>query len=194
MHQLVTDLAKFRKTLRKAYIRAEIVSPDKSPGQEEVDMLEALKLEMTDSVLAMARSETHLFKAIQAIGMLQSASMMIRVFLTLAKVLAEIPTNEQGYPDDTPGGSGWTWLAKQAELSICIGCLDQLGWAWGDVSRIVDHITTCLETMEPTAEELAAYPKVAKSPEAVRVAIKRQQDIARNAMVVEAALKLWPPM
>lgn len=56
---------------------------------------------------------------------------MIRVLLAIAQFLSEIPTNEQGYPSNTAGGSGWTWETKQKEVGYCTAALAQLvsdGW------------------------------------------------------------------
>ena len=53
---------------------------------------------------------------------------MIRVLVATAQFLAEVPTNEQGYPSDTLGGHGWTWEAKQQEVGQCVEALYQIGW------------------------------------------------------------------
>lgn len=66
---------------------------------------------------------------------------MIRVLIASAQFMAEVPTNEQGYPTTTVsnylhctepsptaqlGGSGWTWTEKQRQVGICTDALYQI--------------------------------------------------------------------
>lgn len=58
--------------------------------------------------------------------MMQGACMMLRMVLSMSQFLAEIPTNEQGYPMTSPGGNGWTWETKQRDIEVCVETLHQM--------------------------------------------------------------------
>lgn len=51
---------------------------------------------------------------------------MVRVLIASGQFLAEVPTNEQGYPVATLGGCGWTWEEKQRVVSVCSDALYQI--------------------------------------------------------------------
>lgn len=68
-----------------------------------------------------------------------AASIMIRVVIASGQFMAEVPTNEQGYPSSTVsqytlewlnwsqlGGYDWTWEEKQRCISICTDALYQI--------------------------------------------------------------------
>ncbi|WVQ82735.1 hypothetical protein IAT38_004867 [Cryptococcus sp. DSM 104549] len=252
MHQCLREQLEFRKTLKTAYIVAasegsspESVGESTSSGStgegraggkgtggsadkvwdaahQHVDMLEALSRESVDVLLKTCRAQIGMFKTIIPTGIIQTASILLRVLVATAQLLAEVPCNEQGYPSDTPGGYGWTWETKRKEIEICTEALYQVGWAWADVAEVLDSIMVTMERLTPTLAELEAWKTRMAEKEAraqsdgladivdellgteipvVRgdereQATKRivEEDNRRGEEVMEAVMKYWPPI
>lgn len=126
MQQLIQQLLHFRRRLHEAYVHNDMLPAQARPETARVAALEELHSESIDILLANVRAQVPLFESLMPTGLIQGGSMLIRVLLASAQFLAEVPTNEQGYPNNTRGGVDWTWDNKQAEVGCCIKALHQL--------------------------------------------------------------------
>lgn len=126
MQQMVQQLLDFRRRLHEAYIFDDTIPLQAQPEAARVAALEELNSQSIDILLANARAQAPLFKGLLPTGFIQGGSMIIRILLACAQFLAEVPTNEQGYPSHTRGGVDWTWENKQAEVDCCVKALHQL--------------------------------------------------------------------
>ncbi|ORY29363.1 hypothetical protein BCR39DRAFT_175406 [Naematelia encephala] len=190
IHQVVREQLDFRRDLAKMYIHTTDSSP--KPGVDDVDMLEQLHMQSVDNLLQTCRAQTRMFEKLLPTGILQTASVLLRILIATAQFLAEVPCNEQGYPANTLGGSGWTWAQKQQEVGCCVDALYQLGWAWADVSEVLDSVMVSMERMQPTPDELKAYHS---SPPEVDQAIVFKQQLAAEMedAGLRSAMVFWPP-
>ena len=125
--------------------------------------------------------------------------------------MAEIPTNEQGYPSQTVsslprsadaqlGGCGWTWDTKQREIATLTDCLYQIGWgkvkhlrdlvsAWADVGDVVEAVLLTMERMTPSPVQLQAYRgQISESIARQRELVEKEGNDA-----IDAGLRFWPP-
>ncbi|WRT64319.1 uncharacterized protein IL334_001251 [Kwoniella shivajii] len=166
-------------------------------GKENVELLERLNKESVDALLLSCRGQVRMLESIIPTGVIQSASIMLRVLIATAQLLAEVPTNEQGYPDITPGGYGWTWNTKQAEVNICVEALHQVGWAWADVGDTLDSVALTMERMTPSPDILAAYTAKQQDSESKpsnEIIRMREEDNKASEKSVNAVLAFWPPI
>ncbi|WVR06037.1 hypothetical protein IAU60_003065 [Kwoniella sp. DSM 27419] len=205
MHQIIREQLDFWKTVTTS--SAYIVTPsDRSPsssspphssaGQQNVERLEALNKESVDELLRICRAQIGMLKAIIPTGIIQAASILLRVLMATAQLLAEVPTNEQGYPDTTPGGYGWTWETKQKEVDVCIEALHQVGWAWADVGDVLDSVMLTMERMTPSPEALSNWRrKQARDDSKVNQDMLRSmaRQAEQNQRAMDTVLQFWPP-
>ncbi|WWD09590.1 hypothetical protein V865_007718 [Kwoniella europaea PYCC6329] len=213
IHQLIRDQLAFWKSCQPpsspAFIstpsdRSSSTTPPSKPGQgntrafHNIELLERLNKESIDGLLLSCRSQIHMLKAFLPTGVIQSAAVLLRVLLATAQLLAEVPTNEQGYPDHTPGGHGWTWEAKQKEMDICLEALHQVGWAWADVAEVCDSVALTMERMTPSPEEISAWnsrhQQTTESRSREYVARMKEAEAQASVNAVEAVLTFWPPV
>ncbi|WVO16899.1 hypothetical protein L204_104585 [Cryptococcus depauperatus] len=204
IHQVLREQLTFRQSLSSACIIASEDSPAStlsgnlpiedsfwSATQSYVEMLETLKRDSIDMLLKTCRAQTEMFKTILPTGIIQTATILQRNLISTAQLLAEIPTNEQGYPDDTPGGYDWTWEVKQREVNCCTDALYQMGWAWADVTTALDKLMITMKQMTPTPEELETYKSRRKYNS--KAASRKEQELKANEEVLSAAMRHWPP-
>ncbi|WWC99868.1 hypothetical protein V866_006777 [Kwoniella sp. B9012] len=213
IHQLIRDQLAFWKSCQPpsspAFIstpsdRSSSTTPSSKPGQgntrasHNIELLERLNKESIDGLLLSCRSQIHMLKAFLPTGVIQSAAVLLRVLLATAQLLAEIPTNEQGYPDHTPGGHGWTWEAKQKEMDVCLEALHQVGWAWADVAEVCDSVALTMERMTPSPEKISAWNSRHQHTNESRsreyVARMKEAEAQASINAVEAVLTFWPPV
>ena len=155
-----------------------------------IEKLELLHMQSVDVLLHSSRNQISMIKTLLPTGQMQTASSFLRVVIATAMFLAEVPTNEQGYPYDTVGGHGWTWEVKQREVGVCIDALYQLGWAWGDVHDVLEGVAVSMERMTPKQETLDAYT----TPVPVeRIAKQLQKEAEDGERVIREALCFWAP-
>ncbi|KAL7419256.1 hypothetical protein Q5752_006093 [Cryptotrichosporon argae] len=190
-HQAIQDQLDFRKSFQAAHIEA---SNDGSPRTSDVALLENLYKRSVEVLLEMCRSQVFMFEVLLPTGIMQSAVFM-RNLIATSQFLAEVPTNEQGYPDATPGGTGWTWAAKQKEVNICIDALYQLGWAWGDIAAVLDDVMLAMERMQPSSEEIERYAATCAADTTARhaAASRKEQEMDLDQRLYAKALSFWPP-
>ncbi|WVQ62006.1 uncharacterized protein L199_000139 [Kwoniella botswanensis] len=213
IHQLIRDQLAFWRSCQPpstpAFIstpsdRSSSTTPPSKPGQgnarafHNIELLERLNKESIDGLLFSCRSQIHMLKAFLPTGVIQSAAVLLRVLLATAQLLAEIPTNEQGYPDHTPGGHGWTWEAKQKKMDVCLEALHQVGWAWADVAEVCDSVALTMERMTPSPEEISAWnsrhQQTNESRSREYVARMKEAEARASVNAVEAVLTFWPPV
>lgn len=216
IHQLIREQLEFRKTLSSAYIAASQDHPDPyktlndesrdeargvwTTAQSHVQILEDLSSQSIDIMLRSCRAQVGMFKALMPTGTIQTAMLLLRELIATAQFLAEVPTNEQGYPDDTPGGYDWTWEKKQEEMNCCIEALYQVGWAWADVADVLDKIMVTMERLTPTPAQLAAYKErvasrpPSQTPKMTEAARRREQEKKDDEAALKAVLSHWPPV
>nr|XP_018267342.1 uncharacterized protein I303_01328 [Kwoniella dejecticola CBS 10117]OBR89500.1 hypothetical protein I303_01328 [Kwoniella dejecticola CBS 10117] len=212
MHQLIRDLLDFWKTL--PVVSASITTPSDStshsspsssssgqqrsfvPGMRNIELLERLSRESVDGLLANCRSHIGMLKSILPTGVIQSASILLRVLMSMAQLLSEVPTNEQGYPSSTPGGYGWTWETKQKSVDTCLEALHQVGWAWADVGPICDSVALTMERLTPSQEEIAAWQTknhASPSRPSTEIVRAKEEDEKASEQAVKSVLAFWPP-
>lgn len=191
VHQVVEDMAKFRKAILASY--GDDASIQKEQETARLKQIERLQSASIDHLLVITRAQTPLFKNLLPTGMLQASSMMLRVLLFTTEFLSQVPTNEQGYPDTTAGGIDWTWATKQREVGHCLQALFQFGWAWSDVSDSLVKVRATMRRMQPDVQQLMAYAAKSK-PRGYRALItRRQSELDRDARTLDAAMLYWPP-
>ncbi|ODN92017.1 hypothetical protein L198_05689 [Cryptococcus wingfieldii CBS 7118] len=210
-HDLIREQLEFRKTLSSAYIVAsedtESVMGGDVPeirriwkaAQSHLEMMQALDRESVDMLLSTCRGQVHMFKTAMHTGIMQTATLILRVLIFTTKFLCGVPTNEQGYPTSTRGGHDWTWARKQEEVGHCVEALYQIGWAWGDVGPVLDDIERTMERHSRTHEELSMFqgilqtaPKETSEAEGARE--RRQERKESDEKAIEAVMRFWPPI
>ncbi|ODO05844.1 hypothetical protein I350_04905 [Cryptococcus amylolentus CBS 6273] len=208
-HDLIREQLEFRKTLSSAYIVAsedtESVMGGDVPeirriwkaAQSHLEMMQALDRESVDMLLSACRGQVHMFKTAMHTGIMQTATLILRVLIFTTKFLCGVPTNEQGYPTSTRGGRDWTWARKQEEVGHCVEALYQIGWAWGDVGPVLDDIERTMERHSRTHEELSMFqgilqtaPKETSEAEGARE--RRQERKESDEKAIEAVMRFWP--
>ncbi|AFR98362.2 hypothetical protein CNAG_06136 [Cryptococcus neoformans var. grubii H99] len=216
IHQLIREQLEFRKTLSSAYIAASQDRPDYdrassdessdevrgvwTAAQSHVQILQDMSSQSVDMMLRSCRAQVGMFKALMPTGTIQTAMLLLRELIATAQFLAEVPTNEQGYPDDTPGGYDWTWEKKQEEMNCCIEALYQVGWAWADVADVLDKIMVTMERLTPTPAQLTAYKErvasrpPSQTPKMNEAARRREQEKKDDEAALKAVLSHWPPV
>ncbi|ORX33491.1 hypothetical protein BD324DRAFT_658310 [Kockovaella imperatae] len=139
LHRLVeVRLAEYKATVH-------LMSHISSAGLAD---LCALQIESLDLVLQICRLDLDIYERLLPSGVLYSAPVFGRGIIALASFLVNIPTNEQGYPSNTPGGFGWTHHAKHAALETCKKGLHQVGWSLGEVDEVLDRMEAVLERFD----------------------------------------------
>ncbi|WVQ97620.1 hypothetical protein IAU59_004734 [Kwoniella sp. CBS 9459] len=211
LHQLIREQLDFWKNVSGAYIAtpSDASTPSssasahtstreaKSGSSRNVELLDRLNSESVDGLLRSCRAQTGMIKSIMPTGIIQSASVLLRALMATVQLLAEVPTNEQGYPSWTPGGKGWTWEAKQREVDCCCEALHQLGWAWADVGDVLDAVMLTMERLTPSPEELRQWElkqENGQAPTKDEVAQLQKENQAENDKVMGAVLHFWPPV
>lgn len=126
MQQMVQQLLDFRRRLHEAYIYDDTVPLQARPEAARVAALEELNSQSIDILLTSVRAQIPLCASLMPTGLIQGGSMIIRILIASAQFLAEVPTNEQGYPGDTSGGIDWTWENKKVEVDCSVKALQQL--------------------------------------------------------------------
>nr|XP_019049417.1 hypothetical protein I302_03206 [Kwoniella bestiolae CBS 10118]OCF28347.1 hypothetical protein I302_03206 [Kwoniella bestiolae CBS 10118] len=169
-----------------------------TPALKNIELLERLNKESVDGLLFSCRGQIAMLKSILPTGVIQSASILLRVLLITAQLLAEVPTNEQGYPNNTPGGYGWTWEAKQREIDVCLDALHQVGWAWADVAEVCDTVALTMERMTPSPEQISTWkanqPQNNDNGYKEGIAKMKEADAQASEKAVNAVLVFWPPV
>ncbi|ODN77866.1 hypothetical protein L202_04980 [Cryptococcus amylolentus CBS 6039] len=208
-HDLIREQLEFRKTLSSAYIVAsedtESVMGGDVPeirriwkaAQSHLEMMQALDRESVDMLLSACRGQVHMFKTAMHTGIMQTATLILRVLIFTTKFLCGVPTNEQGYPTSTRGGRDWTWARKQEEVGHCVEALYQIGWAWGDVGPVLDDIERTMERHSRTHEELSMFQGILQTapketPEAEGARERRQERKESDEKAIEAVMRFWP--
>ncbi|OCF37656.1 hypothetical protein I316_00783 [Kwoniella heveanensis BCC8398] len=211
LHQLIREQFEFWKNVSCAYIATP--SDDSTPSSTgsghaapheaksgssyNVDLLDRLNKESVDGLLRSCRAQIGMIESLMPTGVIQSASILLRALMAIVQLLAEVPTNEQGYPSWTPGGRGWTWEAKQREVNCCCEALHQLGWAWADVGDVLDAVMLIMERLTPSPEELQQWQlkqENGQAPTRAEVARLQKEDQAENDKLMGAVLQFWPPI
>ncbi|KAK8866084.1 hypothetical protein IAR55_001235 [Kwoniella newhampshirensis] len=195
IHQIVREQLGFRKALHPAYITtpADGNSPSSTSAQsKEVEMLEQLSRESVDTMLKTCRAQIGMYKDTLPTGLMQTASIFIRMLMATSQLLAEVPTVEQGYPSNTPGGHGWTWEVKQKEVNVCIDGLYQVV-TWGDIGEVLDDVMVTMERMTPTQEELDAWRMSRPQPDGLLTRRADEEDRTRGK-AMQTVLSFWPPI
>lgn len=188
---------------RSVPIEATITSidpPTPSAQTDHIQALETLSLQSVDILLQSCRAQVELFAELLPTGLIQTASIFMRVLIATSQFLSEVPTNEQGYPADTLGGVGWTWPEKQGAVEHCVEGLYQLGWAWADVSEVLDTVMNNMERLTPTADQLAAWQRSSRDRsetglqlKEMQVRAKAEQEKQEGDRAIKAAMRFWPP-
>ncbi|WVQ77101.1 hypothetical protein IAR50_006784 [Cryptococcus sp. DSM 104548] len=208
-HDLVREQLEFRKTLSSAYIVAsedtESVLGGDVPeikriwkaAQSHLEMMQTLDRESVDMLLSTCRGQVDMFRTILPTGIMQTATLILRVLIFTTKFLSGVPTNEQGYPTSTRGGYGWTWARKQEEVGYCVEALYQVGWAWGDVGPVLEEIERTMERHSRTHDELSMFRGILQTApretsEAEGVKEKREERKEASAKAMEAVMRFWP--
>ncbi|WWC86440.1 uncharacterized protein L201_001317 [Kwoniella dendrophila CBS 6074] len=214
VHQLVRDQLEFWTSLHPSTSSAFISTPsDGSPsstgstkaksGQRSIpskiniELLERLNKESIDGLMISCRGQIKLLESMIPTGVIQSASVLLRVLIAMAQLLAEVPTNEQGYPSNTPGGNGWTWDTKRREVDICLEALHQVGWAWADIADVCDAVALTMERMTPSPEVISAWKAKQQTSEtqvSEFIAKLKQEDAVESEKAVQSVLRFWPPV
>ncbi|ODO05842.1 hypothetical protein I350_04903 [Cryptococcus amylolentus CBS 6273] len=161
-------------------------------AQSHLDTLEALQKDSLDNLLKTCRSHVKMLELLLATGILQTASVLLRVLVSLSKLLAETPTNEEGYPSSTPGGRGWTWKVKQREVGICVQALHQAGWAWAEAGQALEDIE---KTMKKSAHVIAQLSTTERhdAPSHDDTAAAMGSEEREREEALKAVMKFWPP-
>lgn len=211
IHQLIRDQLAFRKEMKAAYIvdpsrisaaRSDLSGSNTSspnPETTNIDMLEALSLQSVDILLQSCRAQVDLFAVLLPTGIMQTASIFMRVLIATAQFLSEVPTNEQGYSAETLGGYGWTWAVKQKAVGLCVDGLYQLGWAWSDVGEALDGVMLNMERLTPTPDQIRQWEAAqtqtspAEQMRDYELGIKVQREKQEGDHLVEVAMRFWPP-
>lgn len=193
LHEAIRNHLVFRQSLYSSYV-VDPESEDAAANQRDVDlgMLNKIHLQSVDVLLYNCRSQMEMFKDLLPTGIIQSASIMIRVLIASGQFMAEVPTNEQGYPSSTLGGYDWTWEEKQRCISICTDALYQIGWAWSDVTDVLNAIDLSMERMTPSPDQLRAYHQTRESIN-VKIQLQRSREMKIEHDGLHAALRFWPP-
>jgi hypothetical protein len=201
VHQIIREQLEFRKNLRGGHIVGQASIRPWQPDEllsashmadAHVAALEALSLQSVDILLQSGRAQTHMFPDLLHTGIMQSAALFLRDLIATAQFMAEVPTNEQGYPINTPGGCDWTWPVKQKEVTNCIEALYQLGWAWADIAGVIDNLLVTMERMTPTSEELEKWRACPPQVDP-KVREKQEEQHKHEVAALNVALKFWPP-
>jgi len=193
LHEAIRNHLAFRQSFFRSYVvEPETEDQATSNRKEDVEMLNKIHLQSVDVLLYNCRSQMEMFKDLLPTGIIQSASIMIRVLIASGQFMAEVPTNEQGYPASTLGGFDWTWDEKQRCVSICTDALYQIGWAWSDVSEVLDAINLSMERMTPSSDTLNAYARV-QEPINVKIQLQRSREMKIERDGLQSALRFWPP-
>nr|XP_019015114.1 uncharacterized protein I206_01202 [Kwoniella pini CBS 10737]OCF53895.1 hypothetical protein I206_01202 [Kwoniella pini CBS 10737] len=210
MHQLIRDLLDFWKTMPVA--TASIATPSDNtsysspssassgqqrpfvPGMRNIELLERLSRESIDGLLANCRSQIGMLQSILPTGVIQSGSILLRVLMSMAQLLSEVPTNEQGYPSNTPGGYGWTWETKQQSVNICLEALHQIvSISWADVGPICDSVGLTMERMTPSPDELLAWQtNNLPTPPSADIIRAKEEEQKASEEAVKSVLVFWP--
>ncbi|KIR78908.1 hypothetical protein I306_04118 [Cryptococcus gattii EJB2] len=215
IHQLICEQLEFCKTLSSAYITAshdhldynkassdasrDEVNGGWTKAQSHEQMLQDLSLQSIDFMLKTCRAQVGMFKALMPTGTIQTSMLLLRELVAAAQFLAEVPANEQGYPDDTPGGYDWTWEKKQEEVNCCVEALYQVV-TWADVASALDNIMVTMERLTPGPAELAAYKErvasrpPSQTPKMTEIARKREEEKRDDEAALKAVLSHWPPL
>ncbi|WVF70282.1 hypothetical protein IAT40_005071 [Kwoniella sp. CBS 6097] len=210
LHQLIREQLDFWKNVSCAYIAtpsddstpsstgsAHTGSREKNGGSRNVELLDRLSKESVDGLLRSCRAQIGMIESIIPTGIIQSASILLRALMATVQLLAEVPTNEQGYPSWTPGGKGWTWEAKQREVNCCCEALHQLGWAWADVGDVLDAVMLTMERLTPSPDELQQWKlkqERGQAPTQAEVSHMYKENQAENDKLMSAVLQFWPPV
>ncbi|WWD17713.1 hypothetical protein CI109_102154 [Kwoniella shandongensis] len=199
VHNILRDQLEFRKELHSAHIttatddNTPTASSTSSGSEREVELLDELSRQSVEMMLKACRAQVSMYKDVMPTGLIQTASIFMRMLIATSQLLAEVPTNEQGYPSNTPGGYGWTWEAKQKEVNCCLEGLYQVGWAWGDIGDVVDNVMVTMERMTPSPEELEKWR--ISHPQADDSLVQRVEEDAKSRdRALQTAMALWPPV
>ncbi|TYJ56517.1 hypothetical protein B9479_002764 [Cryptococcus floricola] len=205
IHKIIRDQLVFRKNLASSYTNARqrIRQPDAEAArqwrkaQDDMDKLEALQRDSVDMLLCCCRRLVSVSNILLPTGVMHAASVVLGVLLAGAQVLASVPTYEQGYPADTPGGYGWTWKTKQEAIVCCIKVLNEVGWAWDDAGKLLRE--TVLPAMEQSArlhQELSINHQASFSqPPPDSAVAQRQLEQDREIQeALDAVMRFWPPV
>ncbi|WVQ77102.1 hypothetical protein IAR50_006785 [Cryptococcus sp. DSM 104548] len=205
IHKIIWDQVRFRKDILSSYTSAKqnlnLSSPASerkwAEAQEHVDKLEALQQDSVDMLLCCCRRLVSVSEILLPTGVMQvAAAVVLGVLLAGSQLLASVPTNEQGYPVDTPGGYGWTWKKKQEAIECCIKVLNEVGWAWSDAGKLLKK--TVLPAMEQSARlhrELSANPQATFCPPPLdsEVAQRQLEQDREIRAALDAVMRYWPP-
>ncbi|RXK39229.1 hypothetical protein M231_03449 [Tremella mesenterica] len=192
LHQQIREVAEFHAQLRNPFPVEEVGSASPENRNESYVMLKELETQSVDVLLHSCRAHVDMFQALLPTGIIQTASVMLRVLVATGQFLAEVPTNEQGYPSDTLGGCGWTWETKKKEVGCCVDALYQIGWAWSDIAEALDTILVSMERLQPSPSVLSSYHDNPPPP-SVEMEKRRAVETIQSQGIIQSALRYWPP-
>ncbi|WVQ77103.1 hypothetical protein IAR50_006786 [Cryptococcus sp. DSM 104548] len=185
------------ESLQKMFVLDASEGPESTARRKEhLKALQDLQKDSLDMLLQVCRGHVKMIEFLLPTGILQTASVLLRVLAPLSKFLAETPTNEEGYPSSTPGGLGWTWKTKQKEVDVCVQALHQVGWAWSQVGDALDDIEVIMERSARNVAECASHAgttELGVHDHTAALSTARQVDEKERAAALEAVMKFWPP-